>query len=412
MLNKNFFAKVSLALLTLSAASQAHAAVWPTTRNWTSADEDGFSDFIAKLPLDFFQNDRDFGGIPTDCADAAYTLRTIYAFRNGLPVSYSTYNGVVTNDTNQFDSIQDPIKRVRKFIARINVDTGTSTLSKDTYPISINRKSLRAGTMFLHPQGNTKVPLTYRAGHVYYIQDVPANGIVKLISSTVPAAVRSLNPHNGLVFAPMDVTGGYRNWRWPNGRLQGNESDQQFKIAKWYPGSYKDGVLWNNWTSKIEELILTKRATVKERLHAAWENLEHAVIQRGQAVNEGWAEYNLKTPFAKCMNDTDYDNYSTPTRDAKVQSELVAFRAYAQDYLGVPRANKKSPKLLSYFRTKKMDVGIGRLIDVSDLQNAFDTYHLQISEPEHSPEVRWGLTYLPVNQWPCPHRASAYSTKN
>ena len=142
--------KLAASVLLLSGASTASASVWTATRNWTAADEDGFANFIKTLPLDFLENDVVWGKIATDCADAAYTLRTIYAFENSLPVSYTTYNGNVTNDTTQFDSIEDQIKRVRKFIARINVDTGTSTLSEDTYPVMINRKSLRSGTMFLY----------------------------------------------------------------------------------------------------------------------------------------------------------------------------------------------------------------------------------------------------------------------
>lgn len=395
----------------ISGATTAHGAAWTTTRQWTNADEERFSQFIATLPLNYLnKGDHPYSGIPTDCADAAYTLRTIFAAQNGLPVSFSTFNGTLTNETTAFDGIADPVKRVRKFIAKLNYDTNTQTLAKDSYPIAIRRGVVRPGTMFLHPQGSSEVPLTYRPGHVYYIQTVRDNGIIKYISSTVPAAVRDLNPRNGVIFAPMGKDGGYRAWKWPNTAERPNQSEEQFQIGGWREKSYRDGSVWSSWQDAVVSRLRTRLPTPKEAVDAEWENLENVVNGRIQAVSAGWNFYRKNYAAGQCTNEADYDSYSTSTRDVKVQVELQNFAAAAQKYVYSQPGGfftNYEKKLQEFYRQFQFTVAPGVTIDINNLRDAFlTTKVLAISEPEHSPEVRWGLK--DQGRWVCPHRAKNY----
>lgn len=403
--------QVMMTLAVVGATATARAAVWQTVRQWTQADEDRFSAFIATLPLNYFtKGTHPFTGIPTDCADAAYTLRTIFASQNGLPVAYSASNGLLTNESTAFDDIADPVKRIRKFIAKVNYETNTLTLAKDTYPIAIRRGVVRPGTMFLHPQGSSQVPLTYRPGHVYYIQTVRDNGIIRYISSTVPTAVRDLNPRNGIIFAPMGKDGGYRAWKWPNTTERPNQSEEQFKMGGWREKSYRDYSVWTDWQAAIVGRLQKRQPTPKEAVDAEWENLENIVNGRIKAVNDGWSYYRKNYASGQCMNDEDYDAYSTSTRDVKVQVELQNFEDAAKKFVYSQPAGfftSYEKNLQDYYRKFTFTVAPGLVIDINTLRDAFLTEKtLAISEPEHAPDIRWGLK--PAGRWVCPQRAKNY----
>jgi hypothetical protein len=213
--SKSVLAKAVLASsvgLILSLPTVSHAAVWDTTRQWDDAADQEFGLWIKNLNMDIFMNPSSpYKGIATDCAHAAYTLRIIFASEHGLPIKFEGAPAGVdlSNENTQFDKLDTTLEKVRRFIGLMKMHRNTDSLVEDTYPIAINRKTVRSGAMFLNPQNNGKgVPLSYRAGHVYYIQDVYDNGMVKYMSSTVPEAVRDLEPRYGITFAPFGTDGG------------------------------------------------------------------------------------------------------------------------------------------------------------------------------------------------------------
>lgn len=395
----------------LMLTNTAQAQVWTATNRWNEQFERKFSEYVRTLDLQMFtKTSGPWARIPTDCADAVYTLRTIFAYENRLPVSYTTWKGKMTNQMTDFDDIQDPVKRVRKFIAQVNYYTNTSSLVNDTYPIAIRRGVVRPGTLFLHPQGNSSVPLTYRAGHVYYLQAVPENGIIRYISSTVPAAVRNLDPRNGIIFAPMGTDGGYRTWIWPDSSERPNQSNMQFQIGDWRAKSYRDNQIWYTWQEAVISRVAARPASSEERVRAELENLTVVVRNRVAAVAAGWKHYQSKYGAGQCMSENDYSNYSTPTRDVKVQVELQNFELAAEAYVnsqGNSWGGNSSQRLEQFYRKIQFEVMPGVTANVIDLKRAFLTNTaLLISEPEHHPEVRWGLRAQ--GRWPCPHRAKAY----
>jgi hypothetical protein len=58
------------------------SAVWQTTRQWTSADEARYSNWVEQsFRRDIFSSPSSrYYGMQTDCADMAYTMRAIFAF--------------------------------------------------------------------------------------------------------------------------------------------------------------------------------------------------------------------------------------------------------------------------------------------------------------------------------------------
>lgn len=397
--------KHALPLALVFGSFSAHAKVWQTENQWSDAYEQRFSEFIRTIDTNIFMRSREsskWGQLLTDCADAAYTLRIIFAYENKLPVSFDTWDGIFTNNSTAFDEYESGTTRVRRFIARVNYNTDTKTIVRDTYPIAIQRGILRAGTLFVHAQGGSDVPLTYRAGHVYYIQDVPDNGIIRYMSSTVPAAVRELDIRNGIQFAPMRDNGGYRNWKWPDSESRPNYSTEQFQMGGWVKDSYRDMKVWVSWQKAIVQRVRTRAATNAEELNAMLENVQLVVHNRVAVVDQGWAFYRSNYSTGQCMNGSDYDDHSTPTRDVKIQVELRNFEAAARKYVNAGNGN-----IGSLYKQIKFRIMDGIEVDVNQLKRTFLTETaLSISEPEHSREVRWGLQAQ--GRWPCPERAKAY----
>ncbi len=394
----------------------ARADVWTANNVWDDAAEAKFGQWIKSLPMDVFSRpDSPYYGIATDCAEAVYTLRTIFSYENKLPVHFNNYEGKnLTNNNKDFDAVPEGTARLRKFINFVKAHTDTATLTADTYPIEINRTYLKAGAVFLHPESGKSVPITYRSGHVYYIQDVEQNGMIRYFSSTVPAMVRDLQTRVDIDFAPMNKTGGYRAWKRPqSGAGQPGFSEEQFTFANWRPNAYGDGDLWDAWQKVIRRRMQLRKATLHEEVEAKVENVKGYMKERNNLVQMGWRVYQSKylRRGLKCMDDADYDDYSTPTRDVKIQSELIDLQTAVTNLLNSAQGSGQLRQ--DVFASYKFEVMPGMTVDANELWNTFETDTvIAISEPEHSPEVRWGLKQISIDQWPCPERRKQYHDRS
>ena len=424
-----------LLAIALTGASAAQAAVWETKNQWNEQYEREFSQSIKQLPLNIFSNPKSrWKGIPTDCADAAYALRIIFAFDRKLPVKFRGHHGkFITNDMSDFDNVQPKpgsnddaeTARVKRFISHVNYYTDTITLVRDSYPVEITRARVRPGVMFLNPKGNKEVPLTHRSGHVYYVGDIRPSGMIKYVSSTVPILVRDLMPRWGVTFAPMEETGGFRAWKWPHveeGQKQPGESLEQFtkKFGGWKAKGYRNYALWSMWQDAVRSRIRTDASdSAEEDFQLQLENVRVMVKDRALVVKRGWEAY--KKSGVQCMDAGGYDNWSTSTRDVRLQIELQYLQDSAQKYISNSQSNsfffdpqRALSELLGKLHFQVLDDdGEGDAVVLSFAQ-LFDAFHtakvIAISEPEHSPMVRWGLDTQ--KRWPCPHRAKAYHGGN
>lgn len=406
--------KFAVSALLMMTASLAQASVWDATETWNMAHEARFGQWIKEMRPDVFSNPSSrYYGISTDCADAAYTLRTIFAYENKLPVRFQNSDRL-SNKSDAFDNVANEWDRVKAFIRRLNYDTGTYSIPSDTYPVAINRANVRPGTMFVHASSGNNVPITYRSGHVYYLQDVRDNGQIKYISSTVPAAVRELGVRIGIQFAPQEKNSGYRAWKWPDSDERPGMSEEQFAMGGWRAKAYGDAELWDSWQEAIQSRLRSRRISPQEEFQGSSENLRSALRERASAVQRGWAVYRSKYQFGTCMNESDYDDHSTPTRDVKIQNELQNFEAAATKWIrSDAKAMRQSffdseeTRLKRVYDAFQIEVVQGRRVGFSHLYDLFMTTKvLEISEPEHSPEVRWGLQNQ--GRWVCPQRAKQY----
>ncbi|NOT40504.1 MAG: hypothetical protein HOP13_08430 [Alphaproteobacteria bacterium] len=180
---------------------------------WSDADERGYSEFIAaignancrtvdqcmKNPANpFARTDRPGVFFKADCADLPYFLRAYYAWKRGLPFSYIsavsprgstrdiryTASGnsiagrrdVVTGSMNGLDLLLNLRNGISSAMYRLHPDMEAT----DLYPVRIDRKALRAGSVLYDPNGHLAV--VYKVeddGRILYIDAHPDNTLTR-----------------------------------------------------------------------------------------------------------------------------------------------------------------------------------------------------------------------------------------
>ena len=202
------------------ATANVHAAwQWRILRTaWTERDEKGYEEFVQRIgesgcrtvhacltdaasnPLYRASNPANMR-FYADCADLPYMLRAYFAWKNGLPFSYSTavtplgYSKDIryTARGNIIPARRDLVEAgidARRAIPQI-VETISSAhyryppsysgrLPPDHYPVKIARDSIKPGTIIYDPNGH--VAVIYKVtgeGRIHYIDTHPDNSLTR-----------------------------------------------------------------------------------------------------------------------------------------------------------------------------------------------------------------------------------------
>lgn len=392
-------------LILLSGAA-AHSAVWAEKEAWTAAWEDRFSSWVKnEFDEDFFVKGK-YKGIPTDCADAVYFSRLVFAAENKLPFVIKDPTGGpnrITNKMTRFDSVKDPDQRLRKFMLYVAGIVGTKSLPFDSYPVKIDRNNVRPGTIWSRPRikaGNILSvvfggDVKEDPGHAEVVRDVSDAGVIEVIGSTVPAAVRKLQATTSLVFLPVETSTGLRRWYTP---------DQYGKKSSEIPGysleQFKMGVLeeevgtvagaevptLENWLVQVKRRLRNTFESKSDSLKRIVKDLCTLSNSRVDVVKSGEA-YKRKTNNA-CMNASAYDSYSTPSRDKRILTTLKT-AVEMSDASGFTM-NQKIKTLEPLLRTCEIEIQEGRKILLWDFLKAVINEDVS-SNPNDSFESRWGL---------------------
>jgi len=134
-------------------------------RRWTVEEEHRFEKWVDEtMTEDFFIRTN----IRTDCADAVYAIRWIYARITHLPAAATTTDGKrIGHWSTDWKHLPthpewDKDERFRAALLYLFPRTWTGTLPLDTYPVRISPDSVRPGTLFLVTESHTGI-----IGHVF-----------------------------------------------------------------------------------------------------------------------------------------------------------------------------------------------------------------------------------------------------
>lgn len=380
--------------------SSAQAAVWQETQKWDSNWEQKYSDWIQNSFNEEIFVSGPYKGIPTDCADAVYTARLIFSYENKLPFVIRDSTGGsnrISHKMSRFDSISDPLQRVRKFIEYVNDVTSTKTLPEDTYPVTINRTHVRAGTIWARPRV-TRDHIVERIihggvkddpGHAEIVKEVSDTGAIDLIGSTVPKAVRQLSTTSSLVFMPVESSTGLRNWMLPEyydrsrSSLPGYSLEQFKELGKGRMGHRR----LSRWADEVQSRLALRTESRGESIARHVQNVCRLVNSRVDVIAR--SEDQRRKLGGRCMDESDFDSYSTPSRDKRIKATLKQVTE-AAEARGLTTA-QKAKKLKGYFdQCPDIQIAPGRKISLYDFALKLLKNDVS-SDPNDSFEARWGL---------------------
>jgi hypothetical protein len=386
-------------------ASVSEAAVWQVRQQWTAAKETEFSLFIQnEFSADIFSNPNSkFYGVPTDCADAVYIARVIFAAREGLPIKFSdiTSSGsYFSQEISRWDS-QASDKRLRSFLHYISDMVSTLTLEKDTYPVMISKVWLRPGVIFLSPilSGSEKEATGFRGGHSEYLKSITDTGFLEFIASTSPRIVRTLSLSKNPYMAPVVKRGGLRIWKNPQdigksvSALPGYGLNQ-YELAGWEPLKLITRRQIFQWHEEIRRLMRTRAPSFEERVDIVVDNVCSLLRVRAELVRQGWQE--VIGQGGRCLSADKTDQYSTDTRDQRIRGAYLQLNDLYDWLARNPDENSGEPvdgnitDAQGKLSLCSIEYWPGRLMTAWDAFSIVRERRME-SSAYYAPAVRWGF---------------------
>ena len=448
-------------------AKTAAAWQWRILRTaWTERDEKGYEEFVQRIgesgcrtmhacltsaasnPLYRASNPAGMH-FYADCADLPYMLRAYYAWKNGLPFSYSTavtplgYSKDIryTARGNFVSARRDLVEAgidARRALPRI-VDAISSAhyryppnytgrLQPDHYPVKIARESVRPGTIIYDPNGH--VAVIYKVtpeGRIHYIDTHPDNSLTrgiygKAFSRSSPgmgAGFKRWRPLM-LVGAARSAEGSYHGGQI---RLAADKDIADWSDEQFFGTEAKRPKLWNAGKFVLESETVEHYDFVRRRLANAGfkydpleetrsmvrslcEDLKYRVDAVDVAIKAGIHKRPQpdRLPNNIYGTDGDWETYSTPSRDARLKTAFMELRDEVARFLALASAG--NGRLAYAGKDIKSDIRQAYLQETSACTIAYARSYgreKQLSfaelerrlfalsfDPHHCAERRWG----------------------
>ncbi len=398
------FLKYTVLILACVSSYVVHGAIYETNHSFAKSEILTYSQWIKeKMNQDIFSNPTSaYYGIKTDCADAAFALRAIYAYEQKIPFKFVLNNNEIINEkSTKFDHISiNEIEKLKALIEYISDNVGSEILASDnTY--SINLKAIKPGDLYITRWKNNKGQLTR---HVYIIKDILPTGDLLLYSSTVPRAIRPLLPRKGMplrIFNEMPF--GFRRF------LPGTHGAIN-KLEDYSTIQYDAVKLGEEKFFKlVKEGLKSSEDSLELNIQRRIENICVALTTRLDIVEMALeAKEELST---QCFNKTKYDEFSTPSRDKNIIQDIERLRnAYrvivnkammvdlnettknGLDYLIDENKSAEGLVALKTLCNIAVEVSADRRV-LMTIKSFYDRYKAGLisSNPNEERTVRWGL---------------------
>jgi hypothetical protein len=347
-------------------------------RRWTVEEERRFEKWVEEtITEDFFIRYR----IPTDCADAVYAIRWIYARIAHLPAAATTTDGKRighwSTDWKHLPthSEWDRDERFRAALLYLFPKTWTGTLPLDTYPVRISLDSITLGTIFLVTESHAGI-----IGHVFL--DGSQAHPLQTWESALPVKVQKLNLGYFFSVRPESkARSGLVKFRWPvseNGEWKYLPvKEHPFYSEEQYTSGFCKG--YADFVEAVAKRIDPTNYAPSEKIVKVLGTVSRFLRERVPIVLAGYQQcHNVGCPEAS----EGWEIHSTRGRDGMIISLM--------DHLSQIIESNHFDKEMA----KRMMEAIP--IDISENRSVtlYHVYqnHLWFSpHPEDSIEARWGL---------------------
>jgi len=442
-----------------------HGRAWEVYKtHWGPEDEAGYAAFVAaigrsncaslaeclKSEANPYRSSVD-PDLPGDCADMAYILRAYYAWKNGLPYSYQ--NAMRTADGAPEDlrysnagnvvagrrKIINFVTNAPTFLRRIGGEVSTAMFRThplngargthdDFYAIEISREAVRPGVIAYDIYGHVGIVYdVLNDGRVLVVASHPDNTITR--SAYGPNFMRS-KPELGAglkAWRPIYVQGARRanDGSLHGGRLRAvaNEQLADFSLEQYVGNTPHPSGVWHFGQFRYQDRTLKYYDYVRRKLAApgfeydpvdelrfGLQTICGAIKARKVAVDRAVSSRIHLKPHPKRMPSNIYgtygewEEYSTPSRDARLKVSFIELRREVQQLVDGVRAGAPGVRydgddlagdLLNAFEEEKnactvtywrSDFARMRLNLAHVMERLFDLSF----DPYHCPERRWG----------------------
>ena len=353
--------------------------VWEVgDRRWTVEEEHRFGKWVDEtMTEDFFIRSK----IPTDCADAVYAIRWIYARINHLPAAATTNDGrLVGHWSTDWKHLPthpewDRDERFRAVLLYLFPRTWTGTLPLDTYPVRISPDSVTPGTLFLVTESHTGI-----IGHVSL--DGSQAHPIQTWESALPVKVKKLSLRYFFSGKPESkARSGIVKFRWPvseNGEWKYLSADEHpFCSEEQYTPMFHKG--YADFVEAVGRRIDPTNYPSMEKMDRIMGTVTRLLRERVPIVQEGYRQCrNGGCPEASEL----WEIHSTPGRDEMI----VSLMNHLSQIIESDHLDKRMIKEM--MEAVRIDISENRSVTLYQLyQN-----HLWFSpHPEDSIEARWGL---------------------
>jgi hypothetical protein len=410
-------------------------------------------------------SDSDQLKIFADCAKLSYAFRAYFAWKNSLPFSvaddvelrpvpgndgdkrYSKFGNVVTS---RLDFLPKKSGQVWKFVDAVKALNRTipsavysanfrfhyevsddEKLFADFYPVDINREAIVPGTNIYDPNGH--VAIVYKItddGKIYFIDAHPDNSLTSGLFGT--KFVRS-NPGQGAGFKnfrPIKLAGAQfdsalgsyvggkivpaKNADLPDFDLVQFFGTDRVPRTDWSKGLFiYEGTKYNYYdyirlqlskgnlkldpVNEIRSLAADLCQTVQDRIEAVDASLHSGVQQKPHPA---------RLPYNIYGTSGEWEEFSTPSRDARLKTSFVELRQLAEDLYNMyqqhdPRlvyngADIKGDMLKSYMQVSSQCQIVYKKSNAEKVALTLDQVRERLFalsfDPYHCAELRWGAS--------------------
>ncbi len=353
--------------------------VWEVgDRRWTIEEERRFEKWVEEnITEDFFIRHS----IPTDCADAVYAIRWIYARMAHLPAAVTTKEGrLIGHWSTDWKHLPthpewDQDERFRAALLHILPRTWTGTLPHDTYPVRISPDSLTPGTLFLVTESHTGI-----IGHVF--RDGSYVHPLQTWESALPVKVQKLTSRYFFLAKPDSRTGsGLVKFRWPvseNGEWKYLPvKEHPFYSEEQYASGFSKG--YADFADAVAKKIDPTHYTPAEKLTRVMGTTTRLLKERVPIVLEGHKD----CLNGDCPEGSEWwEVQNTMGRD----ETIVLLMDHLSQIIESNRLDRE--KTIKMMESISIDISKDRSVTFYHLYQS----HLWLSShPGDSIEARWGL---------------------
>ncbi len=384
----------------------AVADVWTSTSEWDASWENRYRQWVvANWKDDIFMNPAKpiYYKYETDCADASYAMRLMFAYENKLPFVINNQQRpgqLITNNMSTWNNLSSEGQRVRQFMNYVADMTSTKSLRQDTYPIALD--DIKAGDIYVAP-----------GVHSYQIVEITETGIAEVMASTTPKTARfMLRTPSFPFYVPEDkaLGDGYRRFKQPQNirkpaSAQPGYSEEQFRLAADLEYDYVA------FTDVISKKLGRRPERPDEKTTRLLLALCMYANDRSVYVYDAlWHVQEIRKEGRQCMTAREYDDYSTPGRDKRLGMFFSSVRhhldrvgrfdprsqpaRWAKAVFSIDEPPAGEMKHLNDFCMVQMTLGEELYMTLRELRKNMEGGHL-VSDPHAPLQYRWGVVKSP-----------------